>query len=1013
MEIIKLEFQGIGPFTDHHVIDFRKIGQSGLFLLEGPTGSGKTTILDAIVFALYGDVAGEDSSKDRIVSTMLPRNCEPFVNLVIDSNRGLLRVRRTPEYERPKFRGQGTTTSKATIKLWKLSSPDDPEGAPVSTNIAEANHELQQAIGLDKAQFTQTVMLPQGHFATFLRAKPDDRRPLLQDIFGTELYDRVAKKLNKQAQEHQTRMESARNRVAGDAANFIRVAWPDDAVSASEPIPEQVAFQQAVDAIDLDGLREGARRRKVELEEQVARAQRDAVDARDRHTAAADTLRALETRNDLIDELNGLHQRREELLDNEVNVKLDEAVLAAAKKAERVRRPIDNVEKSTETRDDARRKLDAEVERVREGSDSDLVSGVLSLEVLRSIEDAARVAAGQLDRVVTLEQSLPERRAAADQERQTLHRERDRIDKAREQIKSSYAEVLELENQLSVREAVATTLPSSIERQQAAKNRLDKTQEVRSLSSRLATARELELSAEAERQEAARRHEEARNAWLGAIAGELAADLVEGEPCAVCGSVAHPHPAVMPAGAVRREDVTKLAAALDDASGKAVAARSNCTGLVEQLEDQAKLVDGLTVEDAEAQFAAASKARKEAQQAVENAIALRERIESIRQTAQEDERRLQDDAKVIAASEATLAADDRQIALDQAEVTDQTGGYASVRDRQRALTARADTAHQISTLLTQLSTAETEVRRCASELAVVLAEYGFATADEAKVALLPEVERDRLARVVEAHRDEVTAVAAKLAQERYAGLDGATYEDPSPARDTEQQLAAEVREAHRLSGALENTARSAAGARDDLSGKIADFAKLRDAAGPLLRMANLANAGDANLQKVTLPTYVLLRRFEEVVERANRRLEAMTGGRYELRRTDDQEGRSRKLGLGLEVVDHQAHDLPRDPKTLSGGETFMASLSLALGLADAVMAEAGGIQLHTLFVDEGFGSLDSDTLDAVMQQLSALRAGGRSVGVVSHVEEMKQRIPERITVVPRGDGTSTLKCSTS
>ena len=192
MEIVTLEFQGIGPFTDRHFIDFRQMGRGGLFLLEGPTGSGKTTILDAIVFALYGDVAGVDSSKARIVSSLLRPEREPFVELVIDSRRGLLRVRRTPEFERPKLRGHGTTTSKASIKLWKLSSPDDAGGTPVSTSIAEADQELRQAIGLTKPQFTQTVLLPQGSFATFLRAKPEDRRAVLQDIFGTELYQRFA-----------------------------------------------------------------------------------------------------------------------------------------------------------------------------------------------------------------------------------------------------------------------------------------------------------------------------------------------------------------------------------------------------------------------------------------------------------------------------------------------------------------------------------------------------------------------------------------------------------------------------------------------------------------------------------------------------------------------------------------------------------------------------------------------------------------------------------------------------
>ncbi|RLP07059.1 hypothetical protein D7U36_11725 [Propionibacterium australiense] len=174
-------------------------------------------------------------------------------------------------------------------------------------------------------------------------------------------------------------------------------------------------------------------------------------------------------------------------------------------------------------------------------------------------------------------------------------------------------------------------------------------------------------------------------------------------------------------------------------------------------------------------------------------------------------------------------------------------------------------------------------------------------------------------------------------------------------------------------------------------------------------MAELANAtGKRNLMGVTLPTFVLRQRFEQVIDRANERLEAMTHGRYSLRRTDEREGRARRQGLGLVVVDHVPVDTERDPRTLSGGETFLASLAMALGLSDTVTSEAGGIELDSLFIDEGFGSLDSDALDTVMGQLEQLRAGGRCVGVISHVAEMKQRITERVSVRANPDGTSTL-----
>lgn len=1025
MQIIRLEFQGIGPFTGHHVIDFRAVGQSGLFLLEGPTGSGKTTILDAIVFALYGDVAGADSSKGRIVSTLLAPGCEPFVDLVIDSSRGLLRVRRTPEYERAKLRGQGTTTSKATIKLWKLSSPDDPEGAPVSTNIVEASDELQQAIGLTKAQFTQTVMLPQGHFATFLRAKPEDRRDVLQDIFGTEFYDRFARKLNEQAQQHRSRLERAENAVGDAAADFCQVAWYDDAEAATEPIPEQVAFDQAVDALDLDSLRDGARRRLTALGEQLAAARRDADAAQARHAAAAATLRALEARNALIAELATLRDRRAQLAENAAQVAHDEALLAAAERAEHARRPLANVEKAAERLVGARTELDAKVVHVGEGRDSDLVapadSGELSHEVVRSFEESARLAAGQLDRVVALEAGLVGRRKVAEHEQEAIDVERARLEQARAQVEQSLAEAAALTDQLPGLDEVAATLASAVAELAAAESARDAAREVARLTLRLTKARTAEHATETALQEAEQRHREARAAWLGSIAGELAAELVEGEPCAVCGSATHPHPAVRPAGAVGRDEVARLADALAEASRKAAEARTSCTALAEQLEERTPFAQGLTTADAEANVAAAATARQEAERAALDAAALRQRIESLRQAAQDAERTLRRDAEALAARVATLEGTVRLLAVDQAEVAAQASKFASVRDRQRALTARAEAAHGVLELLAQVTAAEAECERSAAELAAVLTERGFVAPDEARAALRPEPERTRLRTVVATHRDEVAAVEAHLAHERFAPLGGtvlddaavedATPDDPAPARLAERQASEDVHEAHRLRGARETTARAAAAASDDLSEKIACFAKLQAEAGPLLRMANLANGAEGNLQRVTLPTYVLLRRFEEVVDLANVRLDAMTGGRYELRRTDDREGRSLKLGLGLQVVDHQARDAARDPKTLSGGETFMASLSLALGLADAVTAEAGGIQLHTLFVDEGFGSLDPDTLDAVMQQLSALRAGGRSVGVVSHVDEMKRRIPERITVLPRRDGTSTLTCT--
>ena len=1011
MEIIRLEFQGIGPFTDHHVIDFRELGHSGLFLLEGPTGSGKTTILDAIVFALYGGVAGADSSKGRIVSTMLDPGREPFVDLVVDSSRGLLRVLRAPEFERLKLRGEGTTTSKATIKLWKLSSTDDRPGALVSTNVAEASEELQRAIGLTKAQFTQTVMLPQGNFSTFLRANPEDRRDVLQDIFGTDLYDRFARRLSDYAQEHRAKMEVGRSGVCDVASSFSELAWYEEGEAASVPASEQMAFDEARASMDLDALRDGARCRSAALEQELACAREVAEAARAAHAAAAETLDALEARNLLIDEVAALKRRRGELESRETEVEQDEAQLADAERAERARRPLQNVEGATVALDRAQLTTRAAVEHLRAGRDADLVADVPNADRLREQEDAARLAAGLLDRVVDLEENLAEREAAAERERQTQLAERDRIAGGFAQVTECHDEAAKLVEQLAVREVVAATLAPAVEGQSVAVRCLDAALEVVRLTALVANARETECQLAGEQELATQRHHVARNAWLGSLAGELASELVDGEPCAVCGSPTHPAPAGKHDGFVGRDEVEALADLSDEAGRKATEARARSDQIAGQAEQQVALTNGLTLAEAEAAFNGAKKQRDDAEQAGQDVVALRLEIETITRTALDSERDLRDAEQALAAAIGILEEKARQLATDRAEVTAQAEGFASVFDRKQTLVARADAARQLSSLLGATQTATSDLDRNRTELTAVLDELGFVTPDHARSAMLDDSERARLRADATAYRQAVATVKAQLVNDRFFGLDGATQADVSPAHLAKEQAEAAQRAADAHTGMIRGTVNAVGRASRDLTSKIDTFATLREEAGPLLRMANLANAGEGNLQRVTLPTYVVLRRFEEVVDLANVRLEAMTGGRYELRRTDEQEGRSRRLGLGLEVVDHQARDTTRDPKTLSGGETFMASLSLALGLADAVTAEAGGIQLHTMFVDEGFGSLDPDTLDAVMQQLSALRDGGRSVGVVSHVAEMKQRIAERVTIVPRRDGTSTLTCS--
>ncbi|WP_034227491.1 AAA family ATPase, partial [Actinotalea ferrariae] len=229
MHLHSLTFQAVGPFPGRHTVDLAELGAGGIFLLEGPTGSGKSTLIDMIVFALYGKVASKEASEDRLRSGHAGPDVETFVDLVLETSSGVYRVRRTPAYQRPKQRGTGTTTQQAGVRLWRLASADAPDtGELLSARLDEAGAELQHLLGLDREQFVQTVVLPQGEFASFLRAKPEDRRGLLQKVFGTEVYEQVQVRLERMRQDARREVDEAQARVRQATAAFCGAAGLDE-----------------------------------------------------------------------------------------------------------------------------------------------------------------------------------------------------------------------------------------------------------------------------------------------------------------------------------------------------------------------------------------------------------------------------------------------------------------------------------------------------------------------------------------------------------------------------------------------------------------------------------------------------------------------------------------------------------------------------------------------------------------------------------------------------------------
>ncbi|WP_445444867.1 AAA family ATPase [Clavibacter sp. km3a] len=998
MDLHRLTLRAIGPFAGEHVIDLAELGRSGLFLLEGPTGSGKSTLIDAIVFALYGSLASDGSSRDRLHSHHAAPGVEPYVELVFETAAGIHRVRRSPQHQRPKARGTGTTNQNATATLIRLSSPEAEAGEVLGTSTQEVGTEIARVVGLSRAQFVQTVVLPQGEFAEFLRSTGEQRRLVLQSLFGTAAYDRTAAQLAEMRKDAKARTDAADARVA-EALTGLREATRVEALEVPDAADTVRLLAELADAAE--GTRDDDERARQEAAATLADAQRV--------TRALDRRRGLLAREEAVraaaEEVAGLARRVEE-----------------ARRAAAVTGPLGARDRTEAARvaaadadDDARAACRATRPALAETSGAELADrrDALVAELATLADAEAR------------ERGLPGRRAderAAVDAVATREATADAAEAALDERPAGRIPLVEARDEAAAAAGGVDAARQALAESEASRQRVT---ELAELDARVVAARDALDARSAEAVTAVRHEAELRQRKIRGLAGELARELEDGAPCPVCGAVDHPRPAPSAPGHPDDDEIEAASdarARAERTQGEAVAALSAATA---RHEVAAAALGGITREDADAEVAdrtarlaraeAAGGALREAEAAVVAHDAETERIRTRRDDARAALSGLRE--RVIRARE--LRAEDEAavravLGGEDADAADDAGAADAGAPRVAALVVdRADERALVERLLALSAARErtaAEAAARAAELARALADQSFATEEEARAAALPPAELQALAQRVAAHEREQAVVAEGLADPEVASLTGDEDADPDAARAALDAAQAAARaSAERAARARDRADRSASAlARHDDARR--ESARAGDRARAAIRMAEVANAlTPENTRGVTLGTYVLLRRFEDVVQAANARLRIMSSGRYELEVSEEREAtsRSRKTGLALQIRDHVV-DRVREPASFSGGETFYASLSLALGLADVVQAEAGGLQLGTLFVDEGFGTLDPETLDAVMSELGRLSADGRTVGIVSHVEELKQRVADRIEVRRRPDGSSTL-----
>ncbi len=879
MRLQSIEIEGFGPFKQVQSVDFTQFDDYGIFLIAGRTGAGKSTILDAICFALYGSVPRYDDYSGTV--RLRSDHCTPddvtSVTLTFEAQGRNYRITRSPEYERPKLRGEGLAKQTAAVLL-EQQTADGWEG--LETKAREVAELIAEVVKLDKKEFLQVALLAQNRFQRFLEAESKDRQTLLRRLFGTRRFDEYTDALAARAQalSDQVRSSSANSeRIVADLSAEFDASPPQPAIDERDWAKDLTAAAAAAAA--------QAQRAELDAEKHsrtAGEALAQAQDLEQRQRRRADAAASLET---LKQTSAGIEQKRAQLKVARVVAELHP--YAAAVKASR-----QNLEA-------AEREHDAATALLPNAPAGDLREHAAGLaETIGSLTTATQTES----RLPQLMQSERRARAAlADAQRQAA---------------------------------------AEAERRRREVERL--TQEQIKALDALTAATKLE--------------KQLREAHLHGRAALLAKQLTPGDACPVCGSTEHPAPALL-------------------------------------------IGDPVTDDDLET----AEQQRQRAQRLADEASAARAQAETrAAETTGADQQ--------IQARGMELAVAERQLQDAQSSLQQDLEGHATIAERVTALTRQRDALGRLAEARDQLVHAANDHSARRRELQTQLERRGYAELKHAAAVALPKAERDALEAEIadyDARRNQLVGVLElpelqQLPEQRpdvEALTTAATAAANAYRQATEERVRAQGRavRSKELTTKLEHELSSSAQTRRQL--EIVDG---------LARAAK----GDAAFNQLGIPLerFVLAAELEEIVKAANVRLRVMSQGRYTIEHSDDRTRGGKSAGLELVIYD--AHTgLARVPQSLSGGEKFLASLALALGMAEVVTARAGGITLDTLFIDEGFGSLDAETLESAMQTLDQLRQGGRTVGLISHVETMQEQIPAKLEVSVNDDGSSRITAS--
>ncbi|GAA3185128.1 SMC family ATPase [Streptomyces virens] len=987
MRLHSLHLQAFGPFAGRHTIDFDALTTDGLFLLHGDTGAGKSTLFAAICFALYGYPPRERNA--RLRSDHAPADLLTEVTLEATIAGKRLQIRRVPAQRKPHFRRPGEFVDhkpETDLKQWTEDEHGHGRWEGISSSHKEAGKEIEALLGLNRQQFCQVVLLPQNDFTKFLRADASERRVLLGTLFGTRRFGRIEEFLAERKIATAIRRDEARADVMRLAERIQQAASDELAPATGAPRPDDPAtltgqarswaaalHQQAITLQQAATAATDSARQLLDDRRTTEQQTRDLHRLQQTHHTTTLELAHLDERTDHYIQLGERHDRActakqlQTVLDDAHTADRNHSRTLAAETNARVVLPVQHASQDAHGLAEAAQEVRGNI-----GAAQALLPDEAALQQLT-------------DQLTALSK---ERTGLAD----TITDAQDWLD-GLPQLRETLTTRLQAARTAQEASRELTVTLSTVTTQCEAAARRDH------MLIQVAAADKALTKATGILNQAAAAYIDIRQRRTDGIVAELAGRLKDGESCPVCGSATHPAPATPQPGQPTAADEQAAEAAHAAAEQKEKQASQHLSNLQREAAEARGQAGGDTpLADLTAQRTELTDRLRQALDQAADTGPAEEELTRLQQQQSDHEHTRNTAQQRLGALDATYDSLHTQRETLNQRLTTALDQHPTLADRITHLSQLAERLETTAECTTAVARTTADLSTATQRAEQAAHEAGFASPAEATSALLPDDDLTQISKELTRWREQRLVLAARMDQ---PDLKNAAAQPPAGLEHAVAELE-KATTAHSQATSAQTQATARVTALAALGTQLDTFTKTLEPLEAAYRTVDhlhglISGSSPSNQLRMQLESYVLAARLEDVVDAANTRLTRMSHHRFTLVHSDERAARGAKSGLGLKVLDawsgHQRHT-----DTLSGGESFYVSLSLALGLADIVTAEAGGQALDTLFIDEGFGTLDDDTLHQVLDVLDSLRDHDRTVGVISHIAEMRRRITQRLHV---------------